>query len=94
MSFVHKLLDNPESVVGQKILVAGGGDAAVEAALALSRPNLGNSVFLIYYKNKKFLGANKENLQKLAVAEQLQEVVVSGSVRADIDRAGHRDLRA
>jgi len=76
VSFVHKLLDNPESVVGQKILVAGGGDAAVEAALALSRPNLGNSVFLIYYKNKKFLGANKENLQKLAVAEQLQEVVV------------------
>ena len=76
VSFVHKLLDNPEAVCGQKILVAGGGDAAVEAALALSRPNLGNSVFLIYYKNKKFLGANKENLHKLELAEQMQEVVI------------------
>ena len=44
----------PRRVRGKNVVVVGGGDSAVEAALALW-PG-GNAVFLVYYKNKKKAG--------------------------------------
>ncbi len=73
---VFRSLDNPDEVRGKNLVVVGGSDSAVEAALALCRPELGNAVFLVYYKNKKFLGANKKNLELLFAAESRKEVYI------------------
>lgn len=73
---VFRSLDNPEAVRKKSVVVVGGSDSAVEAALALARPELGNAVFLVYYKNQKFLGANKKNLDLLFAAATRREIYI------------------
>lgn len=68
---VQGLLDDPDLYRGQTLLVVGGGDSAVEAALALSERGLGNKV-LLSYRGKQFNRVKARNRQELdeAVAQQ------------------------
>ena len=61
----YKLLD-AESYHGENLLVIGGGDSAVEAALGLARQP-GNTVTLAYRKEKLFR-IKKRNAEKFAAA--------------------------
>jgi putative YpdA family bacillithiol system oxidoreductase len=59
-------LADAESYAGQRILVVGGGDSAVEAALGLARQR-GNRVTLSY-RREKLVRIKKKNEQKIAEA--------------------------
>jgi thioredoxin reductase/ferredoxin len=74
-NFVHPLLDDPDQYVGQTILVVGGGDSAVEAALALSAPSLRNKIILSY-RGKTFNRVKARNRQDLDLAIAQQRVMV------------------
>ncbi len=70
-------LREPEAYQGDKILVVGGGDSAVEAALALSEER-GNRVALSYRKNQfsRIKPGNMERVQK-AISEKKIDVLWS-----------------
>ena len=70
LPLVAQLLDDPELYQGQAVLVVGGGDSAVEAAVALAERGLRNRV-MIAYRGKQFnrvKARNREDLDRL-VAE-------------------------
>ena len=67
----YKLLD-AESYRGENLLVIGGGDSAVEAALGLARQP-GNTVTLAYRKEKLFR-IKKRNAERFAAALAANEV--------------------
>jgi thioredoxin reductase (NADPH) len=74
-NFIQPLLDDPEKYQGQTILVVGGGDSAVEAAIALSAPELRNKIILSY-RGKQFNRVKAKNRQDLEVAQNAQRVLV------------------
>ncbi len=59
-------LEDAESYRGQRILVVGGGDSAVEAALGLSRQP-GNAVTLSY-RREKLVRVKRRNEERIAAA--------------------------
>ncbi|HVQ30407.1 MAG TPA: NAD(P)-binding domain-containing protein [Vicinamibacteria bacterium] len=61
---MYQLLD-AESYVGQNVLVVGGGDSAVEAALGLARQE-GNRVTLSY-RREKLVRIKKKNEDRIAI---------------------------
>ncbi len=65
LPLVRSLLENPADHAGQKALVIGGGDSAIEAALALSRA--GASVALAY-RGRAFTRAKKANKDAIDAA--------------------------
>ena len=69
---MYKLIDAGQ-YSGDHLLLVGGGDSAVEAAVALSR-QAGNTVTISYRKHK-FFRIKKRNL------EALDEAVANGSIR-------------
>ena len=73
--WIQPLLDDPDLYRNQKILVVGGGDSAVEAAIALSAPELRNKVILSY-RGKQFNRVKAKNRQDLDKAVQQQRVLV------------------
>jgi len=79
---LYKLMDAGQ-YTNDHLLVVGGGDSAVEAAVALSR-QAGNTVTLSYRKHK-FFRIKKRNLEALdqALAEKSLRVLYNSSV-ADI----------
>ena len=64
---VQSLLDDPETFAGEDVLVVGGGDSAVEGALALA--NVGARVTLSY-RGDGFKRCKQGNQKALAKAEQ------------------------
>ena len=65
---MHHLIEEPESYDGRRCVVVGGGDVAVEAALALAeRP--GTQVTLCH-RGERFERARPENQDLLAEAER------------------------
>ncbi len=79
----YALLD-AESYRGRAILVVGGGDSAVEAALALAEQE-GNRVVLSYRKSEfsRLKARNERRLREAQEAEQLQVVKPSEVLRIE-----------
>src|SRR5439155_17008111 len=61
-SHVRSLLDDPDHYKERRVLVVGGGDSAVEAAVALADPALKNQVSLSY-RRKQFNRVKQKNRQ-------------------------------
>jgi thioredoxin reductase (NADPH) len=78
----------PEKFAGLKILVVGGGDSAVEAALALSNePN--TSVHLSYRQDKIFRikEGNRNRLESAVAAKRITTLLPSEVTRIEPDTA-------
>jgi thioredoxin reductase len=93
---MYKLLD-AESYRGQRLLVVGGGDSAVEASIGLARDGR-NDVTLSYRREKivRIKRANEERLAPLVRAERLR-LLLPSEVQAIHEktvslRAGSRDI--
>jgi len=84
----YKLMD-ASAFQNEHLLVVGGGDSAVEAAIALARQK-GNKVTLSYRKHK-FFRIKKRNLEHLeqALAANLLDVQYNSNVTAIEDRLVH-----
>jgi thioredoxin reductase (NADPH) len=63
---VYRLID-PEQYIGQKVLVVGGGDSALEAAISIAKQP-GTRVTLSY-RGKAFARAKKGNRERLTTAQ-------------------------
>ncbi len=63
---VYRLID-PEQYKGQKVLVVGGGDSALEAAISISEQP-GTNV-IISYRSESFSRAKQKNRDKVVEAE-------------------------
>jgi thioredoxin reductase/ferredoxin len=72
---VQPLLDDPDLYRGKTILVVGGGDSAVEAAVSLADPSLRNKVILSY-RGKQFTRVKAKNRQELDLAAEQQRVLL------------------
>jgi thioredoxin reductase/Fe-S-cluster-containing dehydrogenase component len=60
---VRTLLDDPNEYAGQKILVVGGGDSALEAALALA--DVAGSEVTLSYRQAAFVRAKVQNRKRI-----------------------------
>lgn len=69
----YSLLD-PEQYANQNVLVVGGGDSAIEAALALS--NQSNTEVTLSYRNDSFGRLKQKNKEQLEAAIQDQKIQV------------------
>jgi thioredoxin reductase/NAD-dependent dihydropyrimidine dehydrogenase PreA subunit len=85
---MYKLLD-AESYANQRLIVVGGGDSAIEAAIGLSRAP-GNQVTLSYRREKvvRIKKKNEERLERLVAGGKIRlllpsdvEEILPGSVR-------------
>lgn len=73
-------LDDPEDHAGRRVLVVGGGDSALEAAIALART--GKSAVTLSYRGAAFTRArrtNRETVQDMAAAG-LMDVMLGSEV--------------
>ena len=86
-SRVSYLLLDPEKYKNMNILVVGGGDSAVEAAVSLSEQP-GNTVHLSYRRDSIFRikEGNKERLEKAVNAGSVKTIYSSNVVRIDDDQ--------
>jgi thioredoxin reductase (NADPH) len=69
---VYSLID-PEQYVGQKVLIVGGGDSALEAALSIA--DAGGTEVLISYRSDSFSRAkakNRERIDQYAAASRIK----------------------
>ncbi len=74
-AMVQPLLDDPDLYSGKTILVIGGGDSAVEAALSLASPQLRNKI-IISYRGKAFNRVKAKNRQAIDQAIHEKRVLV------------------
>jgi thioredoxin reductase len=82
-------LTDAESYERQKILVVGGGDSAVEAALGLARQR-GNRVTLSY-RREKLVRIKKKNESR--IAELLASGRIEGAFNTDVEEIGPVSVR-
>ncbi len=97
--FVYHRLYSPRKYKNEQILVVGGGNSAVEAALTLSEQNK----VVLSYRGSEFRRIFKDNERQLnrAIAAGRIEVVFHSTVKEfgdrrailTIDRGGHREER-
>ncbi|MBL8633823.1 MAG: NAD(P)-binding domain-containing protein [Myxococcales bacterium] len=74
-AMVQPLLDDPDLYSGKTLLVVGGGDSAVEAALSLATPALRNKV-IISYRGKAFNRVKAKNRQAIDQAIHEKRILV------------------
>ena len=82
-------LADAESYDQQRILIVGGGDSAVEAALGLARQR-GNQVTLSY-RREKLVRIKKKN--ETRIAEMLANRRIEGAFRTDVEEIGSASVR-
>ncbi len=82
-------LADAESYERQRILVVGGGDSAVEAALGLARQR-GNRVTLSY-RREKLVRIKKKN--ETRIAELLANRRIEGAFNTDVQEIRHDSVR-
>jgi len=82
-------LADAESYEQQKILVVGGGDSAVEAALGLARQR-GNRVTLSY-RREKLVRIKRKN--ETRIAELLANGQIEGAFNTDVEEIGPISVR-
>lgn len=97
---VYHRLYSPRTYHDEEILVVGGGNSAVEAALTLSERNK----VVISYRGGEFARLFKDNLRKVdeAIAAKRIEVLFNSQVKElgrgqatlVLERGGHREERA
>lgn len=70
----------PENIEGKKIIVAGGGDSAIEAALSLAAQNK----VLLTYRGDSFQRIKLKNSEKInrAIAENQIEVMYGSNIKS------------
>jgi thioredoxin reductase len=74
---VYRLID-PEQYAGQKVLVVGGGDSALEAAASIAEA--GSEGVVLSYRGETFDRAkagNRERIQKAATAGRMRVLMKS-----------------
>ncbi|MEM4347697.1 MAG: NAD(P)/FAD-dependent oxidoreductase [Candidatus Altiarchaeota archaeon] len=78
-------LKNPNEFKGKKVLIVGGGDSAIEAALELCKENKVS----ISYRREKFFRLNEENSKKIdeAIKSKALEVIFSSNVKEIKERS-------
>lgn len=100
LAHVHHHIDDPTEHDGERILVIGGGDVAVETALALvERPR---TQVTLCHRGDQFVRARPQNQERLAAAERDGLRVVRGAqverirpgVTTVATAAGPRELEA
>ena len=69
----YRLID-PEQYKGQRVLVVGGGDSALEAAVSISE--VSNTEVTLSYRSGAFTRAKKKNRERLAAAQEAGKVRV------------------
>jgi thioredoxin reductase (NADPH) len=77
---VYRLVD-PEQYSGQRVLVVGGGDSAIEAAASIAEST--NAKVALSYRGEAFVRAKARNLQRLDAARKTGRlhVVMKSQVR-------------
>ena len=77
---VYRLID-PEQYRGQKVIVVGGGDSALEAAASIAE--LGDTAVILSYRGEAFQRAKQRNRQRVeeASAKGRLKVLLNSQVR-------------
>lgn len=70
---VYRLID-PEEYKGKKVLVVGGGDSALEAALSISEQP--DTVVILSYRSEAFSRVKEKNRTRIQEAEEKQRIRV------------------
>jgi len=99
LEHVYHRLYSPRKYEGERILVVGGGNSAIEAALTLAERNR----VVLSYRGGEFARVFKDNARKLdeAIAARRVEVLFHSTVKEFrrgettllVDRGGHREER-
>lgn len=99
LGHVYHRLYSPRKYQGERLLVVGGGNSAIEAALTLAEKNQ----VVLSYRGGEFARVFKDNQKKLdaAIAAKRIEVVFHSQVQEfrpgeatlTVDRGGHREER-
>ncbi len=99
LGHVYHRLYSPRKYVGESLLVVGGGNSAIEAALTLAEKNK----VVLSYRGSEFARVFKENQRQLdaAIAQKRIEVALNSEVKEFrageatlvVDRGGHREER-
>ena len=82
-------LTDAESYQGQRVLIVGGGDSAVEAGIGLARQR-GNRVFLSY-RREKLVRIKKKNEER--IAQLLASGRVGGLFSSEVEEIGADSVR-
>ena len=77
---VYRLID-PEQYRGQKVIVVGGGDSALEAAASIAE--LGDTTVILSYRGEAFQRAKQKNRQRVdeASAKGQLKVLLNSQIR-------------
>ena len=99
LGHVYHRLYSPRKYHDEQLLVVGGGNSAIEAALTLAEKNQ----VVLSYRGGEFARVFKDNQKKLdaAIAEKRIEVLFNSQVKEfrvgeatlTVDRGGHREER-
>jgi thioredoxin reductase len=85
---VYRLID-PEQYRGKRVLVVGGGDSALEAAVSLSREP--NTAVTLSYRSEAFTRAKEKNRNAIFDAEQAGRLKVL--LQSNVQEIGRSHVR-
>jgi thioredoxin reductase/NAD-dependent dihydropyrimidine dehydrogenase PreA subunit len=84
---VYRLID-PEQYLGQHVLVVGGGDSALEAAISIAEQ--ADTTVTISYRSPGFSRAKEKNRQKVQILQEQDKLHVL--LESTVDNIGDQDV--